>query len=308
MLWSKPVILYDTILNYRTEDHVSWLHYWKLKQDKTLTVVHIGQKVCVATVPSEINQTSILWQHLFLTPLLKDMQTGWHICLLPRQMIVVIKDGLYICERLTSGKDEQIESTKTYMYRFGYEPDVPVQVHDWREASETVSVPPRYKGFILEPYKPWYKRVQDISLSLFKLLSPHTTIILGATLLSLTMGSLYYGYQNYAHGLDRLHVLKAWPAIQSSKARVNQLLQLMGLFIEARTPASLVQVITVNDKGILIQCDSKFPADKNVEVMRQFLKKYYPYDARVLVGHPRQGQLKGTPDRGTMNHIEIAVQ
>jgi hypothetical protein len=123
---------------------------------------------------------------------------------------------------------------------------------------------------------------------LFRLLSPHITSILGATLLSLMMGSLYYGYQNYANDLDRIHVLKAWPAIQSSKARVNKLLQLMGLFAEARAPESLVEVITVNDNGISIQCDSKFPADKNVEVMRQFLKKYYTYDVRV-----RPSQNKG---------------
>lgn len=288
MLWFKPTILYDTILDYRTEDYVSWPQYWKLKQDKTLAAVRIGQKICMATIPSTISQTSILWQHLFLYPLLKEPQTGWHICLLPRQMLVVIKDGLYICERLTSGKDEQIESTKTYMYRFGYEPDVPVHINDWRQFSEIVTVPPHYKGFILEPYRPWYKGLQNVGLTLFKLLSPHTTSILGATLLSLMMGSLYYGYQNYVHGLDRIHVLKSWPAIQSSKARGYKLLQLVGLFAEARTPESLVQAITVNDKGISVQCDSKFPADKNVEVMRQFLKKYYPYDVQV-----RTGQNKG---------------
>jgi hypothetical protein len=281
MLWSKPTILYDTILDYRTLDPVSFAKYWQIKNDRSMSAMRAGHKVCTVMMPSHINQTSILWQHLFLDPLLKDLQTGWRLCLLPRHMVVVIKDGLYVCERLVPTGEEQIESTKTYMYRFGYEPEVPVEVQDWRHASEAVTVPAHYKGFILQPYRPWYRQTQDIALAFFRLFAPHTPIILLATLLTLSIGSLYYGYQNYAHSLDRIHVLQAWPAIQNSKARVEKFLELMGLLHEAKASTSLVQNVTMNNNGISIQCDDKFPPDKNIEVMKEFLKKYYPHRVRV---------------------------
>lgn len=281
MLWSKPTILYDTILNYRIADHISFAKYWQIKNDPTVSVIRSGHKVCMVTVPSSIHQISILWQHLFLDPLLQDMQTGWHLCLLPRHMVVVIKDGLYICERLAPEKEEQIESTKMYMYRFGYEPDMPVQIHDWRQASEVVMVPTHYKGFVLQPYQPWYKHMQAMGSAFFRLFVPHSTTILCAVLFSLSVGSLYYGYQNYMHNFDRIHVLEAWPAIQSSKARVDQLLQLVGLFTEARAPVSLVKCITMNGESLSIQCDERFSPDKNLDVMKQFLKKYYPHAVHV---------------------------
>lgn len=285
MLWSKPTILYDTVLDYRTENHVAFVKYWKIKQAPTISAIRVGHKVCTVIMPPNINQTSILWQHLFLDPLLKDMQTGWHICLLPRHMVVVIKDGIYVCERLTPEKEEQIESTKTYLYRFGYEPDIPIQIHDFRQASETVTIPIHYKGFILEPYQPWYQLLKNIGLSFLKLFVPHTTSILLATFISLCMGCLYYGAQNYVHDFEKIRVLRSWPAIQSSKARLNQLFQLVGLFNEAKAPISLLQHISVNNDGITIQCSDTFSPGKNLEAMKQFLKKYYPHVANVSSAH-----------------------
>lgn len=276
MLWSKPTILYDTILDYRIEDHVSLTKYWQIKNDPTLSAMRLGHKVCLVTTPKIIDQTSILWQHVFLDPLLQNMQTGWHLCLLPRHMVVVIKDGLYVCERLMPEKEEQIESTKAYMYRFGYEPDMPLQTHDWRQTSETVTVPPHYKGFVLQPYRPWYKKAQDVGRTFFRFFAPHTTNIFGATLIGLVLGSLYYGYQNDTHDWDRIRVLQAWPTIQSSKARADQLLELVGLLDEAKAPASLVKSIAMDNKGLSIQCDEKFTSDHNVEALKQFLKKYCP--------------------------------
>lgn len=281
MLWSRPTILYDTILNYRTEDYISFAKYWQIKHDPQVSAIRVGQKVCTVTIPLDISQTSILWQHLFLDPLLKDMQTGWHICLLPRHMVVVIEDGVYVCERLIPGKEERIKSTKTYLYRFGYEPDLPVQIHDWRHVPETVIVPMHYRGFILEPYQPWYKQAKNIAMFFFKLFVPCTISILLATSISLSMGSLYYGFQNYTHGCERIRILRSWPAIQSNKAHLNKFFQLVGLFNEARAPISLIQHISVNNTGTVIRCSEAFHPDKNLEVLKQFLKKYYPYVTSV---------------------------
>lgn len=285
MLWSKPAILYDMILNYRIEDCVSWAKYWQIKNDPTVSAMRLGRKVCLVTIPSTIDHASLLWQHLFLDPLLKDMQVGWHLCLLPRHMVVVIKDGLYVCERLASEKEEQIESTKTYMYRFGYEPDVLVQIHDWRQSPESVMIPTNYKGFVLQSHQPWHKKARAVGLAFFRLVAPHTISILGATFVSLIIGSLYYGYQNYMHDWDRVRVLKVWPVIQNSKARGSKLLELVGLFNEARAPRSLVQSIIMNDDGISIQCSNTFSSDKNLEAMKQFLKKYYSHAVDVQAKH-----------------------
>ncbi|MEK7654968.1 MAG: hypothetical protein AAB323_01760 [Pseudomonadota bacterium] len=281
MLWSKPTILYDMVLDYRIEDHILFAKYWQLKNDPALSVMRAGRRVCVVKIPPAINHASILWQHLFLDPFLKDLQTGWHLCLLPRHMIVVIKEGLYVCERLVPEKVEQIESTKTYMYRFGYEPDIPLQIHDWRQAAQAVTVSPHYKGLVLQPYQPWYKHAKDVGLTFFRLFAPYITSLLGATLMGLSVASLYYGYQNYVHDWDRIRVLQAWPDMQSRKSQVNHVLQLAGLFDDAKAPLFLVKSITINDKGIIFECDDTFTSDKNLEVMRQFLKKYYPYPVTV---------------------------
>jgi hypothetical protein len=283
MLWSKPTILYDTVLDYRIEDYVSFVKYFQMKNDPTMSTMRFEHKICLVAVPSTITKLSILWQHLFLDPLLKDMHTGWHLCLLPRHMVVVIKDGLYVCERFVPQKAEKIASTKTYMYRFGYESEMPVSIHDWQQASETVSVPPQYKGFVLQPYQPWYRRAQDIGLTFFRLFAPYITRALCATLICLVLGGLFYGYQNYACNWNRIRVLQAWPAIQRSKAQVGQLLELVGLLYEAKAPTHLVKSIAINDKGLSIQCDEKFTSDHNVEEMKQFLKKYYPYDVRTTI-------------------------
>jgi hypothetical protein len=294
MLWSKPTILYDTILDYRIENYTSLTKFWKIKHDSTVSAVRVGRKICLATVPQNLSQTSILWQHLFLDPLLKDVQSGWHLCLLPRHMVVVIKDGLYICEGLVSQKEEQIESTKTYLYRFGYEPDMPIQIHDWQKAAEAVTIPAHYTGFVLEPYHPWYKHVQNIGVTFFRLLAPHTISLLCSILLSLSMGSLYYGYQNYTHDQDRIRMLQAWPAIQSSKARTKKLLQLVGLLDEAKAPTSLIQKIDMNNKAISILCSDVFSPDKNLETMKKFLKKYYPYPVTVKSLHDKNMRLLST--------------
>jgi|GEM_PF-4946078 len=292
MLWSNPTILYDTTLNYRVENNISWSHYWKLKNDPNMATMRLNHQVCLASVPPNIVEPSILWQHLFLDPLLKDMQAGWHLCLLPRRMIVIIKDGLYVCERLVSSeKEELIESSKTYLYRFGYELDVPLEIHDLRQNSETIKISPHYKGFILYPNQPWHRQTTETVLAFLQLFTPYKTIVLSTTLLSLSFSSLYYSYQNHVHDFDRINILRSWPKIQHNRIRFEKLLKLIGLLDEAKAPKSLIENVFTDDNKIIIQCSSTFSADKNLENMKIFLKKYYPYLVNVKTGKNKNLEL-----------------
>lgn len=281
MLWSNPTILYDTILDYRLNEFVSWSQYWKMKHDPTVAIMRSGSQLCTVTLPSNIRQTSILWQHLFLDPLLQKMQIGWHLCLLPRRMIVVIKEGLYVCERIPPENEELIESTKAYLYRFGYESDVSIQIHDFRQRSEQVSIPIDYMGFVLQPYQPWHLRIKAVASTFLSLYFPHTLTILGATFLSLSLGSFYREYQNYIDGQDRVHVLHIWPQIQTRQARVQKFFELVGVLTEAKAPAQLIQTVRIDDTGVVVGCSGVFPPPKNLEVVTQFLKKYYPHAVTV---------------------------
>ena len=281
MLWSNPTILYNTIVDYRIENNRSWPHYWKLKYDPTISVIRFKNKVCLLTIPSNVNQISILWQHLFLNNRIKELHTGWHICLLPRHMVVAIKDGLYICERLAPKKEELVESTKSYLYRFGYEPESSLLIHDWRQDSEDVKIPTDYDAFILQPHQSWHKRIKSI-VSLFSIFfSPHITNILLGTLFSLSAGSLYYVYQNYTHDFAKIQILRSWPSIENRKIRIKKLLELVGLLNEAKTPQWFIQNISIDDCIILIKCSEAFPPDKNLETIKCFLKKYYPHSFKT---------------------------
>ncbi len=282
MLLTKPDILYDTIVQYEIEPNIALKKYLKIKWSPEYAIVKSGKNVSIAKTPPNLKNTSILWQHLFLADKLKSMTKGWHLCLLPRQMVVVIKDGLYVCERLLPNNEEPIESTKKYLYRFDYTPDIPMNVYDFQDIPETVRISKNYKGFIFKTNEKITTKIYKIISTALNLLKPHLLILLASTCINLLAATCYYSLYNYRHDYYRIELLKQWPTLKQSQTQMRKVFQLFGLLEEAHAPKNFLNGLETDFNKINFTCNPKFAIQKNKQVLKKFLDKYYSYPIKVI--------------------------
>ena len=205
---------------------------------------------------------------------------GWHMSFLPHCMIMVVRDGIFIVERIHSSKDTDealITSTKNYLFRKGYEEDETITIHDLRENKVNLKKGIKaYSGICFKNFRniffPWILLLQKIG----NVLGRHILSIFAATAFCLLLSLSFYGYvvsQN-KHKLRHVHMIQDEVSIKKNKQLINRYIESINLLIEAKAPSDLFERMTFDGKSVDYHLSKSYIPSKNKNEMEAFFKQY----------------------------------